>query len=103
MRLHRPWRGVTWHLDETCIRVNGRWCYLWRAVDQFGQLIDFRLTARWDAKAARAFLYQERETVRLYQPLTIITDKAPTYAKVIAEISDRRGKRIPFATRRGSI
>ncbi|QYZ72208.1 IS6 family transposase [Neotabrizicola shimadae] len=88
---HRSWRGLTWHVDETYIRVNGRWCYLWRAVDQFGQLIDFRLTARRDAKAARAFLRQARETVRLYQPLTIITDKAPTYAKVIAEINDRLG------------
>ena len=88
---HRSWRGLTWHVDETYIRVNGRWCYLWRAVDQFGQLIDFRLTARRDAKAARAFLRQARETVRLYQPLTIITDKAPTYVKVIAEINDRLG------------
>ncbi|MBD1202649.1 MAG: IS6 family transposase [Rhodobacteraceae bacterium] len=88
---HRSCRGLTWHVDETYIRVSGRWCYLWRAVDQYGQLIDFRLTARRDAKAARAFLRQARETVRLYQPLTIITDKAPTYAKVIAEINDRLG------------
>jgi transposase, IS6 family len=86
---HRSWRGLTWHVDETYIKVNGRWCHLWRAVDQFGQLIDFRLTARRDAKAARAFLRQARETVRLYQPLTILTDKAPTYVKVIAEINDR--------------
>ena len=88
---YRSWRGLTWHVDETYIRVSGRWCYLWRAVDQYGQLIDFRLTARRDAKAARAFLRQARETVRLYQPLTIITDKAPTYVKVIAEINDRVG------------
>jgi transposase, IS6 family len=88
---HRSWRGQTWHVDETYIRVNGRWCYLWRAVDQFGQLIDFRLTSRRDAKAARAFLRQARETVRLYQPLTIITDKAPTYVKVISQINDRLG------------
>ena len=39
-------------------------------------MIDFRLTARRDAKAARAFLRQARETVRLYHPLTIVTDKA---------------------------
>jgi len=90
---HRSWRGLTWHVDETYIRVNGRWCYLWRAVDQYGQLIDFRLTARRDAKAARAFLRQARETVRLYQPLTIITDKAPTYVKVISQINDRPGSR----------
>ena len=54
-------------------------------------MIDFRLTARRDAKAARAFLRQARETVRLYQPLTIITVNAPTYAKVISEINERLG------------
>jgi transposase, IS6 family len=43
---HRSWRGLGWHVDETYVRVNGRWCYLCRAVDQRGQLIDFRLTAR---------------------------------------------------------
>jgi len=58
---------------------------------QFGQSIDFRPTARHDAKAARAFLKQTRETVHLYHPLTIITDKAHSYAKVIGEINDRLG------------
>jgi IS6 family transposase len=33
---HRSWRGLSWHVDETYVRVNGRWCYLWRAVDQRG-------------------------------------------------------------------
>ncbi len=88
---HRSWRGLQWHVDETYLRVGGRWRYLWRAVDQFGQLIDFRLTARRDAKAARAFLRQARDTVRQYQPLTIITDKAHSYAKVIGEINNRLG------------
>jgi len=40
---------------ETYVRVNGHWCYLWRAVDQ---LIDFRLTARRNTNAARAFMRQ---------------------------------------------
>ena len=88
---HRSWRGLQWHVDETYVRVGARWRYLWRAVDQFGQLIDFRLTARRDAKAARAFLRQARETVRCYQPLAIITDKAHSYAKVIGEINGQRG------------
>ena len=57
---HRSWRGLTWHVDETYLRVNGRWCYLWRAVDQHGRLIDFRLTARRTAGAAKAFLRQAR-------------------------------------------
>jgi len=102
---HRSWRGLTWHVDETYLRVNGRWCYLWRAVDRHGRLIDFRLTARRTASAARAFLRQARETVRLYQPLTIVTpsrdiagamhcratDKAHSYGKVIGKWNARLG------------
>lgn len=88
---HRSWSGLQWHVDETYVRLGGRWCYLWTAGDQFGQLIDFRLTARRDAKAARAFLRQVRETVRCYQPLTIITGKAHSYAMVIGEINGRLG------------
>jgi len=84
---HRSWRGLQWHVDETYVRVNGRWCYLWRAVDQRGQLIDFRLTARRNANAARAFLRQASDTVRCYKPMTIITGKAHSYAKVIREIN----------------
>ena len=88
---HRSWRGLDWHIDETYIRVGGTWRYLWRAVDHRGQMIDFRLTARRDAKAARAFLMQARGTARLYQPLVIFTDKAPAYARVIGEINQRMG------------
>ncbi|MEZ5801554.1 MAG: IS6 family transposase, partial [Nitratireductor sp.] len=84
---HRSWRGMSWHVDETYVRVNGRRCYLWRAIDQQGQMIDFRLTARRDAKAARAFFRQARNNTRLYQPITIITDKARNYSKVIGEMN----------------
>lgn len=51
-------------MDETYIRVGGWWCYLWRAVDQFGQLIDFRRAARRNAKAARTVPRQARKTIR---------------------------------------
>ena len=87
----RSWRGLQWHVDETYIRVNGRWCYLWRAVDQCGQLIDFRLTARRTANAARAFMRQASDTVRCYHPMTIVTDKAHSYAKITGEWNARSG------------
>lgn len=32
----RSWRGLDWHVDETYVRVSGKWCYLWRAVDHHG-------------------------------------------------------------------
>jgi IS6 family transposase len=63
--------------------------HLWRAVDANGQMVDFRLTARRDAKAAKAFLNKAIERVRLHRPVTIVTDKAQTYRRVIREINHR--------------
>lgn len=84
---HKSCRSLIWHVDETYVRVGGRWRYLWRAVDQHGRLIDFRLTARRDANAARAFFRQACDNARLYQQMTIVTDKAHSYAKVIGEMN----------------
>ena len=81
--------SVDWHVDETYICVGGKWRYLWRAIDANGQMIDFRLTARRDAKAAKAFLNKAIERVRLHRPVIIVTDKAPTYRRVIREINHR--------------
>lgn len=52
-------------MNETYIRVCGKWHYLWRAVDANGQMIDFRLTARRDAKAAWVIFNKAIERVRL--------------------------------------
>jgi transposase-like protein len=55
----RPGRhavGDRWQVDETYVRVAGRWRYVYRAIDQFGQVIDVIVSARRDAKAARRFL-----------------------------------------------
>jgi IS6 family transposase len=76
-------------VDETYIRVGGKWRYLWRAVDANGQMIDFSLTARRDARAAKTFLNKAIERVRLHRPVTICTDKAQAYARVIRELNHR--------------
>ncbi|MEM9371288.1 MAG: DDE-type integrase/transposase/recombinase, partial [Pseudomonadota bacterium] len=52
-------------------------------------MVDFRLTARRDAKAAKAFLNKSIERVRLHRPVTICTDKAQAYARLIREINHR--------------
>ena len=52
----RPYRhapGNRWFVDETCLKVAGNWTYLYRAVDQHGQVIDVLLLARRDLAAAR--------------------------------------------------
>jgi putative transposase len=54
-RKHKHAVGTSWRMDETYIRVNGAWKYLYRAVDKQGQTVDFLLTAKRDAVAARRF------------------------------------------------
>ena len=56
--------GDTWFLDEVFIKIHGDLHYLWCAVDQNCQLIDFRLTAPRNAEAAMTFIRQASTTVR---------------------------------------
>ncbi|ETX03481.1 MAG: integrase (plasmid) [Candidatus Entotheonella factor] len=55
---HRRKRSVwtSWRMDETYLKVKGKWVYLYRAVDKYGKTIDFLLTENRDEKAARKFL-----------------------------------------------
>jgi transposase-like protein len=56
-RLRWAWRRPTgrWHVDETYIKVRGRWVYLYRAVDEQSQTVDFYLSQTRNTKAARRF------------------------------------------------
>src|ERR1700744_2853860 len=66
--------GRSWRMDETYIKVRGRWKYLYRAVDRDGETVDFLLTARRDEAAARRFL--ERAIERHGRLKTITIDKS---------------------------
>ena len=71
--------GDTWYLDELFVRINGQQQYLWRAVDQDGDVIDILLQPRRDQRAAERFL---RRLLRGQgkQPFRIITDKLKSYS-----------------------
>jgi transposase-like protein len=74
--------GDRWHVDETYVKVAGRWVYLYRAVDQYGQVVDVYASTRRDTDAARRFFRRARTTTGV-EPVEVITDRAPTYPRVL--------------------
>ncbi len=72
-------------MDETLVRVKGRWMYLYRAVDSRGQTIDFLLSAERDAKAAKRFFRRALERPHTVNPRTITVDKNTAYPCAIEQ------------------
>src|SRR5215211_3476875 len=80
----------SWRVDETYIKVKGRWTYLYRAVDSRGQTIDFLLSAKRDAAAAKWFFPKALGQPHTVNPRTITVDKNAAYpAAVTAMKRDR--------------
>jgi transposase-like protein len=79
---HAP--GDRWFVDETYVEVAGRWTYLYRAVDQHGQVIDVLLSARRDRGAARLFFTRALRVGTV--PVEVTTDRAPVYPRVLDEL-----------------
>ncbi len=78
LRRHRPRPGDKWHLDEVFIGSNGVRHYLWRAVDQDGNVLDILVQPRRDKRAAVRFLRQLLKGLA-YVPRVVITDKLASY------------------------
>ena len=81
----RPSNG-SWRVDETYVKVKGRWTYLYRAVDSCGQTIDFLLAAKRDTAAAKRFFRKALEQPHTVNPRTITVDKNPTYPRAVTEM-----------------
>ena len=75
-------RGRQWHVDETYLKVRGRWCYLYRAIDRDGRLVDTMLSERRDMAAARAFLRSAKAATGLV-PDRVTTDGHGSYPRAI--------------------
>ena len=74
--------GRSWYVDETYIKVQGRWCYLYRAIDTSGALVDVRLSETRDMAAAKAF-FQSTKTVTGGTPARVTTDGHDSYPRAI--------------------
>jgi len=86
LRSHLKPTNKSWRVDETHVRVKGRWCYLYRAIDSAGATIDFLLSALRDADAAKRLFRKALSDPGRPQPRVINTDQAPTYGSAIPDI-----------------
>jgi transposase, IS6 family len=84
----RPCRhtvGNRWQVDETYTKVTGQWRYVYRAIDQFGQVIDVFVSPRRDATASLRFFQQAIAATKV-MPVEVVTDKAAAYPIVLDEV-----------------
>ena len=82
---NRRGAGTSWYVDEIYLKVRGRWCYLYRAVDRDGNLIDAMLSDHRDMKAAQAFFRSAKATMGL-RPDRVTTDGHGSYPKAIRTV-----------------
>ena len=87
--------NASWRCDETYVRVAGKWTYLYRDVDWTGATIDFLLSARRDAAAAKRIFQNALRSPAHPRPRVINVDGNPSYPKVIGELkpSGKLGRR----------
>ena len=76
----------SWKVDETYVKVKGQWKYLYRAVDSSGQTLDFMLSAKRDAKAAKRFLKKALKVRHTQTPRVINVDKNAAYPPAVDEL-----------------
>jgi IS1 family transposase len=83
MRGYPQWR---WHVDEAFVKINGRLCYLWRAVDHEGEVLEAVATAKRDRAAALKLL--KRVMKKYGQPRSVVTDGLCSYPAAMKEIGN---------------
>ena len=95
LRRRRPRPGDKWHLDEVFVGINGRLCYLWRAVDQHGNVLDVLVQSRRNAVAAQRFFGKLLKGLR-YVPRVLVTDKLGSYRvahrELMSSVEHRRSR-----------
>jgi putative transposase len=81
--------GKSWYVDETCLRVRGRWTYLYRAIDRDGNLVDTILSATRDMESANAF-FRPAKAIMGFTPERVTTDGHGSYPRAVRTILGTR-------------
>ena len=91
----RRWNRFTWpvrsswRVDETYVKIRGKWVYLYREVDSAGRTVDFRLSGKRDVGAAKAF-FRKGIKSQGSAPLTITLDGYAASHRAVREMNRRR-------------
>ena len=103
LRRHLKPTNDSWRMDETYVRVKGKWRYLYRAVDSTGATLDFLLSAKQDAAAAKRFLAKALGGANHPAPRVINTDGHAAYPPAVAQLKaegtlaeDCRHRPVPY-------
>src|ERR1700750_281241 len=86
IRPHLRMSNGSWRVDETYVKVKGRWVYLYRAVDSCGQTIDFLLSAKRDVEAAKRFFRKALGQPHTPNPHTLTVDKNPACPCAVVQL-----------------
>lgn len=81
--------GRSWYVDETYLKVNGKWCYLYRAIDRNGNLVDSMLSEHRDMTSAKRFFKGAKDVVG-HKPARVTTDGHDSYPRAIRRILGRK-------------
>ena len=92
LRRRRGRQGDTWYLDELFVKIQGQQQYLWRAVDEDGDVLDILVQSRRNRRAATRF-FRKLLKRQGREPRRLITDKLRSYSAVVEEIRRGSGRR----------
>ncbi len=87
----------SWKVDETYVKINGVWRYLYRAIDKYGATLDWMLSIHRDKKSAKRFFKKILEKKHVKDPRVINVDKSPTFPGALSELQEE--KKFPEKTK----
>lgn len=90
VRPHLKLTNDSWKVDETYVKVKGKWMYLYRAVDSEGNTLDFMLSKKRDKKAAKRFFKKVLKAEHNQDPRVINVDKNIAYPPAVEELKEEK-------------